>query len=463
MSTPIAPAPSQPPTASGPPSPPQPGGPSLGVTAIVLVAIGAAAIFWAGLSLGSNTSGRNRDEQAAIEAFTETYQDIADRFIGTPVPQEVLGGAIDGMFQVLEDPNSRYMPPEQYEASLDDARGQFEGIGAVMATIDDDGDRCEPIDESCRLQVLQVLVGTPAEAAGLLAGDVVSGVDGNSLAGITIDDSVLLIRGPRGTDVTLTVEREGEPLEVVITRDTVTSDDIQTATLADGTIGYISIDNFSSNAADDFATDLEAHLEAGLDKLVIDVRDDPGGFVDATVEISSQFLGDGAVFWEEDAQGRQNAIDVIEGGLGTDPALEVVVLVNGGSASASEILGGALQDAGRAQLVGEQTFGKGTVQEWIELPGDTGGYRLSVAKWLTRDKTWIDGTGLTPDVVVEPAGRRFWAGAAQADPGLDLQVQTAVALLLGEPLPSPRPEPTASPGPSTSPAAGPPEASPAPK
>ena len=437
--------PASPPPATGPGAPPpRRDGPSVALTAIVLVAMGAAAIFWAGMTLGGATSGRNADERAAIEAFTRTYQDIADRFIGTPVPEEVLGGALEGMFDVLEDPYSGYMSPAEYDAALDDAMGEFEGIGAVMDTTDEMGERCEVIDDLCGLRVVQVLPGAPAEGAGLLAGDVVTGVDGEPLEGSTIDDSITLIRGPRGSEVALTVDREGQELEIPITRDTVVADDVRSATLADGRIGYISIDNFSGNAAEDFEADLQAHLDAGLEKLIIDVRDDPGGFVDATVEISSQFIEEGAVFWEEDADGTQVAIDVTGEGIATDPRLELVLLVNGGSASASEILGGALQDAGRAQLVGEPTFGKGTVQEWSELPGENGGYRLSIAKWLTRDKTWIHGQGLTPDVTVRLEGERYWAGDSAADPSLDEQVAAGVALLLGQPLPvlAATPEPT---------------------
>jgi carboxyl-terminal processing protease len=435
MTTPYGnPAPPPPPADPGAP-PPRGDGPSTALTAIVLVALGAGAIFWAGLTLGGATTGRNADERAAIEAFTRTYQDIADRFIGTPVPEEVLGGALEGMFDVLEDPYSGYMSPAEYDAALGAAIGEFEGIGAVMETTDEAGDRCDVIDASCRLRVVNVLEGAPAEAAGLLAGDTVTAVDGESLEGTTIDDSVWRIRGPRGSDVALTIDRGGDELEVPITRATVVADDVRSATFADGQVGYLSIDNFSGNVADDFEADLRAHLDAGRDKLIVDVRDDPGGFVDATVEISSQFIADGPVFWEEYADGTQVAVEVTGDGIATDPGLELVLLVNGGSASASEILGGALQDAGRARLIGEPTFGKGTVQEWSELPGENGGYRLSIAKWLTRDKTWIDGEGLTPDIPVELDGERYWPGTTDADPGLDPQLQTAIALLLGEPLP----------------------------
>ena len=322
----------QPPAHGGGEPPPRRDGSPVALTAVVVLAMGAAAIFWAGMTLGGTSTGRNAEERAAIEAFTQTYRDIADRFIGTPVPAEVLEGALDGMIDVLDDPYSEYMAPEEYDAALDEAMGEFEGIGAVMETSDEEGEVCDVIGEGCRLRVVSVLPDAPAEGAGLRGGDSVVGVDGESIGGNTIADTIWLIRGPRGSDVVLTVEREGEELDIPITRETVVTDDVRSATLADGRIGYIAIESFSGQAAEDFEADLEAHLDVGLDKLIIDVRDDPGGFVDATVRISSQFIADGAVFWEEYADGEQVAVEVTGDGIATDHELEVVLLVNGGSA-----------------------------------------------------------------------------------------------------------------------------------
>jgi carboxyl-terminal processing protease len=450
-----------------PPQPPQPAAPprskGIGLSGLALIAISAAVVFWAGLSLGSQTTGRTSGEREALEAFSQTYRIITDQYIGTPAPEDLVEGAIRGMFDVLDDPNSGYMRSDEFDAALDDARGEFGGVGAVMATQDEAGEPCEPIggdsrsvhslSEYCGLRVVEVLEGTPAEAAGLLAGDVVTGVDGEPLEGGTINDSIRLIRGPRGSDVELTLERGGETLELVITRDIVVNEDVHSAVLADGQVGYLAIDSFGVRAADRFEAALKQHLDAGLQRLIVDVRDDPGGFVDATVEISSHFLEDGAVFWQEDASGRQVAVDVVDSGLAVDPGVEVVVLMNAGSASASEILAAALQDAGRARLVGERSFGKGTVQEWTELPGENGGFRLSVAQWLTRNKSPIDGTGLLPDVTVADAGVRYRPSVVGADPARDAQVQAAIALLLDQP---PSAQPTgevlpASPAPGTSP------------
>lgn len=438
-----------------PPPGPQEGRGSTTLTAVLLLALGAGAVFWAGMSLGSATNGRDAQEQDAIEAFTQAYRSIADDFIGSPVPEQVLEGALEGMVDALDDPYSDYLSADEFEAALDDAYGEFEGIGIEVDTSDADGEPCEVGRDGCRLVIVRVMPDAPAEAAGLQVGDAITAVDGRGPESSTeVDEAtgepyevsefetmLSRIRGRQGTDVTLTIERAGELLDITVTRDTIAIDDVYGVTLAGGRVGYIAIESFSGNSASDFEDELEAHLDAGIDKLIVDVRDDPGGFVDATVEISSQFIEDGPVFWEEYADGSLVSVDVRGEGLATDPEVEVAVLVNSGSASASEILGGALQDAGRARLVGERTFGKGSVQEWNELPGETGGIRLSVARWLTRDKNSIDGVGLTPDVLVEPDGRRYWPSDAEADPSTDRQLQAAIALLLDEPLPTPLPSP----------------------
>ncbi len=419
---------------------------SIGVGAMVLLAISAALVFGAGLSLGGQTAGRNDAERVAIEAFTETYQRISDEFVGKTDPGSLLEGAICGMFETLDDPYSMCMGPDEYQSSFEDISGEFGGIGAVMNTEDAGGGACAVIGEGCKLQVVEALDGTPALEAGLAPGDRVIAVDGSSLDGLTITDAVLLIRGPRGSDVTLTVEREGQERDLSITRQRITTSDVRSRVIGDGDVGYLRLDSFSANAAADFKTGLQGLLDAGATRLILDVRDDPGGFVDAAVEITSQFIDDGAVFWEEDASGRQRAVDASDGGIATDPEVGVVILVNEGTASASEILAGALQDAGRARLVGRPTFGKGTVQEWTQLPGENGGFRLSVAKWLTRNKTWINSIGLTPDIQVDATGTRYNVADPDSVPTADGQLARALSVVQGD-----EGLTTASPGPSTIP------------
>lgn len=412
-----------------PPGPPRDGLPG-GIVGALLVAVSVVAIFVAGLTLGGMTIGRDAQEQSAFEAFLEAYRRINDDFVGEAEPEALVEGAIRGMFETLDDPYSAYMGPEEYSTTLGDISGEFEGIGARMVTEDPDGISCDPIGDGCRLRVIEVLPSTPALEAGLLIDDVVARVDDRSLDGHTVDDAVRMIRGPRGSGVTLTVDRAGDEVDLDITRDLILIQDVRSDVLAGGRVGYLRVDAFSRRADDDFEEALRDQLATGIDRFVVDVRDDPGGFVDTAVDITSQFLDDGAVYWEETSDGMQRAVDVTGGGLATDPDVSVVVLVDDGTASASEIFAAALQDAERARIVGTPTFGKGTVQEWTELPGETGGFRLSVSRWLTRDKEWVHGTGVQPDVLVQPGDGSFRVGSSTT--GTDAQLAEAVALLMGE-------------------------------
>ena len=179
--------------------------------------------------------------------------------------------------------------------------------------------------------------------------------------------------------------------------------EVVTRTLADGTVAYVRLTGFSENGASEVRKALEADIAAGRRKVILDLRGNPGGFVTAARTVASQFIAEGPIFWQEDARGTQIPTNAEPGGVAVDAAIKVVVLIDRGSASAAEIVAGALQDTGRATLVGDNSFGKGTVQEWQPLPDDTGGFRLTVAKWLTPNRRWIHETGLTPDVPVDPS------------------------------------------------------------
>jgi carboxyl-terminal processing protease len=250
---------------------------------------------------------------------------------------------------------------------------------------------------------------------------------------MSIDDVVSKIRGPRLSQVRLTFTRSGAPMELTITRDTVQSEDVLETSLDGGTVTDLKITGFSSSAADDVKKMLGDSLAAGVRRFVIDLRDDPGGFVGTAESIADQFIASGPIYWEEDARGNDTPHDASGDGLATDPGIAVAVLVNGGTASASEILTAALHDSGRAAVIGTKTYGKGTVQQWILLSNDSGGFRLSIAKWLTPDKTWIHGVGITPDVVMEQPDDL----ALGQDPQLDRAVQVveskALPVLNGSP------------------------------
>ncbi len=399
-----------PPTAAAPQPPawqppPSPGRGSL-IAALFLVAVLAgSALFAAGFTLGLQQSlapGTGDDERTLFEPFWEAYRTISTEFVGQYEPKELVEGAIQGMFGALEDPYSSYMTSDEYRQSLDSIGGSFEGIGATMSSQDDSGAACTTLGPACHLVVVGVIDGSPARSAGLEVNDRLVAVDDQDVAGSTVDQVVQRVRGPRGTTVRLSLTRDGSPMELTITRDVIERPAVVAELLDDGRVGYLRVDGFSGGADDELMARLQEQLDAGVQGIVLDLRDDPGGFVDAALSISSQFVGSGPIYWDQYADGRTVPHEALSGGSATDPAIPVVVLVNGGTASASEIVAGALQDTGRATLVGETTFGKGTVQQWHLLSGDAGGFRLSVARWLTPDQTWIHGVGITPDVVVPP-------------------------------------------------------------
>ncbi len=376
---------------------------AIAVSLLVVGVLAGSGLFLAGFTLGAQherSPGTSVDDQALFDPYWQAYHKVVDEYVGTFTTKQLVEGSIKGMFQALGDPYSSYMTSDEYKASLSGISGQFEGIGAEMSALDAKGQACTPLGTACFLDVVRVIRKSPAEKAGLLAGDVVTAVDATSVSGQTVDQSVAKIRGPRNTAVKLSLLRAGRAFDLSITRDVIQSEDVTSAALANGTVGYLKISGFSSGAAADFQSLLKDQLAGGIKSYIVDLRDDPGGFVDAALKVASQFVGSGPIYWEEHAGGVQTAQLAEAGGIATDPSIRLVVLVNGGSASASEILAGALHDTGRATLVGARTFGKGTIQQWIQLPNDSGGFRLSIAKWLTPDKTWIHGVGIMPDVVV---------------------------------------------------------------
>lgn len=367
--------------------------------------LAGAALFVSGYSLGTHTAatpGTPAGQEQAFSPFWDAYDAITKQYVG-PVDQKALvEGAVRGMFESLGDPFSAYLSAEDFQKTLQNVAGQFEGIGAEISTRKADGtpSDCTTLGTDCVMVITSPLPGSPAEKAGIRANDAVVAIDKKPVAGMTLDQAVALVRGKRGTTVTLTVKRGTTQLDVPIVRDTIVQKEVVTKTLASGTVGYIGVSGFSPTSATDFTAALSADVKAGEKKIIVDLRDNPGGYVDAARTMASQFIASGPLFWQEDAQGRKSPMNAIPGGVATDSSIKLVVLINKGSASASEIFAGAIQDTKRGQLVGETSYGKGTVQEWETLPNDAGGFRLSIAKWLTPDQRWIHHIGLTPDVAV---------------------------------------------------------------
>jgi carboxyl-terminal processing protease len=380
------------------------------VAVSLLVVIAGAVLFASGWTMGRQaalTPGTPVDEAQAFQPFWDTWRAVTERYAGGTVDRKkLIEGSIKGMIAALDDPFSMYLTPEEYKASLRDISGEFEGIGTTIGTTDASGktSSCTDLGPDCRMTIVQPIKDSPAEKAGLLPGDVITAIDGVPVAGLTFDAARSKVRGPKGSSVVLTIERAGgNPFDVEIVRAVIISPEVESKVLENGQVGYIKLSGFSDHAADELARVTAEEVQAGRKALILDLRGNPGGFVTAARAIASQFLAGGTIFWEQDAAGNLQETVAESGGAATDPAIKLVVLVDGGTASASEIVAGALQDHGRAQLVGTKTYGKGTVQQWTQLEDDNGGFRLTIAKWLTPDKRWIHGTGLTPDVVVDQA------------------------------------------------------------
>jgi carboxyl-terminal processing protease len=401
------------------------------VISLALAAVVGAVLFAGGYLAGGGAGGSGcAAPDEAFAAFCEAYDRVQREYVDDLDPDKLAEGAIRGMFQYgVEDPYSGYMPPEQYQQALGDLSGAFSGIGAEMAisNTDDPADlaACTEFTSTCRLVVVAPLSDSPAERAGLQAGDFVLAVDGESVDGSTMNDQISAIRGESGTDVTLTLQRNGgEPFEVTITRAEITLREVETS-LIEGHIGFIGLNGFSAPASEQFAEGLSELLDQGADQVVFDLRDNPGGYIDAAQQIASQFIDDGLIFTQESAGDDVKRYESTGEGVATDPALEVVVLINGGSASASEIVAAALQERGRATLVGEPSFGKNTVQVWGRLEND-GGVRITVSRWFTPEHNSVAPDGIQPDIAA--------ARTADTPPEQDPALEAALAYLAGQPV-----------------------------
>ena len=302
--------------------------------------------------------------------------------------QDIQTAAISGLLTALNDPYTRYLNPDLYALEREAFHSDFEGIGTWVRMPDD------------QLTVIMPMPDSPAEQAGILAGDIILEVDGVPLQGLSLSEATLRIRGPRGTPVELLVLHSSRDVPVLITviRGVIRQPSVSWDPLPsiDG-VAYLRISQFLDETDEELEKVLEEIASQGYDALIVDVRSNPGGLLSTTINATSQFLKDGLVIYQVDGDGNRTETKVKKGGLATEILL--VILVNGSSASASEILAGALQDHQRATLIGTTTFGKGSVNDLRKL-NDGSGLYLTYALWYTPDGRLIEGEGLVPDIVV---------------------------------------------------------------
>ena len=351
--------------------------------------------------------------------FWQAWNLLQDNFVQThasgtiPTYQERVYGAITGLTDSYGDPYTVFLPPSDAKQFNDDIKGSFGGVGMELGA------------RNGSLTVVSPLKGSPAEAAGVRSGDVIIGIDNKSSEKMPVDEAVRLIRGEIGTSVTILLKRAGvaEPFEVKIVRQTIQIPVINTYARGDG-IFVIELYSFSENSTDLFRGALRTFFESGATKLILDLRGNPGGYLDAAVQMASYFLPVGDVIVTEDFVGK--AGNVSDRSLGynvfANKRLSMAILIDQGSASASEILAGALQQHGVAKLVGTRSFGKGSVQQLMQLGGGAE-LKVTIARWLTPNGQSISDGGLKPDIVVEgkPA-RPDDSGRSGGDPQKDAAI-----------------------------------------
>jgi len=322
----------------------------------------------------------------ALKRFSEVLEIVERSYVEETDTKELIYGAINGMLQGL-DPHSSFMTPELYKEMQVDTKGEFGGLGIQIGIKDG------------QLTVIAPIEGTPAHKAGIEAGDYIVKVEDKFTKGMSLMEAVNLMRGPKGTQVTITIVRRGlkDPKAFTITRDIISIKSVRHEVL-EGDVGYVRISQFQEKTDRDLQDAIDDLQEKGVKSLLLDLRNNPGGLLDMAVQVTDAFLPpEKLVVYIQNRQGEKK--EYYSRSAGLDQSIPMVVLVNGGSASASEIVSGALQDHHRAVILGTQTFGKGSVQTVIPL-SDGYGLRLTTAKYYTPRGTSIQNTGITPDIDV---------------------------------------------------------------
>jgi len=338
--------------------------------------------------------------------FWDIWNFSKENFYQQPVSdKDLFYGSMKGLLASLNDPYSVFFDPEEAKEFSSELAGAFEGIGAEIGIKDN------------ILTIVAPLPGSPAETIGLMSGDKIIAIDGQDTSGLSVEEAVLKIRGPSNTTVTLTIIREGAEaaFDKIITRQTITIDSIKLE-MRDDNIAVIHLYLFNEDTVNLFTAAVNELLSKGAKGVVLDLRNDPGGMLDAAIKVASVWTGQQTVVIQSAHNGQQPFIGTSEARLVDIPT---VVLVDGGSASASEIVAGALQDYGFATLVGTQTFGKGSVQDYQELE-DGSAVKLTTAEWLTPKGRSINHVGITPDVVIEYTEEDL---LADRDPQMDKAIE----------------------------------------
>jgi len=376
------------------------------ITIFVLVSIISGFIFY-----NVRANGKTNEEElfANLEPFFEALNLIRFEYVKKDIDlDKVIQGAIRGMLKALDDPYTRYMDPQALKREQEDMfLGHFGGLGIIISIKDN------------QLTIISPIEDTPAFRAGIKAGDKIVEIDGKSTEGIGLDEAVNILRGEKGTEITLGIKREKieELLEITIIRDTIEVKAVKKEVMGrDNNIGYIRITTFNANTEPELEKVLNKFKkDSNIQGIILDLRNNPGGLLDSAIEVTSKFIKEGPVVHIKD---RDGIVATIESRGNKYAEWPLFVLVNEGSASASEIVAGAIQDSGRGKLLGERTFGKGVVQQVFNLY-DGSGIAITTSEYYTPSERSINHIGIEPDILVEPA----------EDSEQDMQLNKAIQLL----------------------------------
>jgi carboxyl-terminal processing protease len=364
--------------------------------------------------------GAPAEFREAMPVYWEAWDLVKKNFYKQPVDElQATYGAISGMVETLGDPHTSFLDPKRAEYLRSDLEGSFEGIGATVSM------------RQGRLTIIAPIKGSPAEKAGLKPGDVILQVDDKPIVNMDLMEAIALIRGKKGTSVRLKIQRSSEPaFDVSVVRDTIQVSTVETRMYEDDSIGYLQLRDFGATATDDLRKALREMLDKKPRAVILDLRDNPGGYLHIAVQVASQFIkADQPVLVEAFKDGTKKVYKSESGGLATE--VPIVLLVNGGSASASEILAAALKDYKRATVIGKKTFGKGSVQTSHTLSDQESQLRVTIAHFLSPHENEINDVGVTPDIEVEnPTEFELSRGR---DPQLEKAIETIKSGALDKP------------------------------
>ena len=383
---------------------------------VLSMAVFAVAVFGVGYLLGAQgvpahaQATAQREGEAIFAPFWEAWDLLHQVYVDAETLDDE---TLRGLLQAVGDPNTAYMDPQAFRMSNEDLEGSFEGIGAYVRQDEVTG----------ALRIVSVIATSPAEAAGILADDAIVEVDGENITHLSQEEIINRVRGPAGSTVLLGIQRRGTAglIQIEVTRARVNVPSVESRMIDD--IAYLRLTQFGGVTVQQLRSALQGLLREQPSSLVLDLRGNPGGYLQTVVDVADEFLSTGPVLIERSALD-EKVHEAGANGLAQD--IPLVVLVDQGSASASELLAGALRDRERALLVGTTTFGKGTVQTWRPL-SNGGGVRVTISRWYTPGNRTVDEVGLTPDVEVQ------WpASAVSAD--FDPQLEAALRVLRGQPI-----------------------------